>query len=64
MTEPLIDSFGRVHDAEGLWIADASLFPSPIGVNPMESIMALATRNAERLLETDRRSTRTRRTAA
>lgn len=45
------DSWGRVYDAAGLTIADASLFPSPIGVNPMESIMALATRNAERLLE-------------
>ena len=46
------DSFGRVYDADGLWVADASLFPSPIGVNPMETIMALATRNAERLLDT------------
>lgn len=45
------DSFGRVHDTDGLWVSDASLFPSPIGVNPMETIMALATRNAERLLE-------------
>jgi choline dehydrogenase-like flavoprotein len=46
------DSWGKVHDAEGLYIADASLFPSAIGVNPMETIMALATRNAERILET------------
>jgi choline dehydrogenase-like flavoprotein len=46
------DAYGKVYDAEGLWVADASLFPSPIGVNPMETIMALATRNAERLLET------------
>jgi choline dehydrogenase-like flavoprotein len=48
------DPWGKVHDAEGLWVADASLFPSPIGVNPMETIMALATRNAERILETSR----------
>jgi choline dehydrogenase-like flavoprotein len=34
-----------------LLVADASLFPSPVGVNPMETIMALATRNAERFLE-------------
>jgi choline dehydrogenase-like flavoprotein len=46
------DSYGKVHGADGLWISDASLFPSPIGVNPMETIMALATRNAERLIET------------
>ena len=36
----------------GLIVADASLFPTPIGVNPMETIMALATRNAERILST------------
>jgi choline dehydrogenase-like flavoprotein len=35
-----------VHGAERLMIADASLFPTPIGVNPMETIMALATRAA------------------
>jgi choline dehydrogenase-like flavoprotein len=50
-TRHVCDSWGKVYDAEGLWIADASLFPSPIGVNPMETIMALATRNAERMLE-------------
>ena len=46
------DMYGKVRGYEGLWVADASLFPSPIGVNPMETIMALATRNAERMLET------------
>jgi choline dehydrogenase-like flavoprotein len=45
------DSYGRVYDAESLVVSDASLFPSPIGVNPMETIMALATRNAERIIE-------------
>jgi choline dehydrogenase-like flavoprotein len=52
-TRHVCDSYGKVHDAEGLWVSDASLFPSPIGVNPMETIMALATRNAERMLETN-----------
>jgi choline dehydrogenase-like flavoprotein len=51
-TRHVTDSYGKVYDADGLYISDASLFPSPIGVNPMETIMALATRNAERLLET------------
>lgn len=50
------DSWGKVYDTEGLWIADASLFPSPIGVNPMESVQALATRNAGRIIETRRPS--------
>jgi choline dehydrogenase-like flavoprotein len=45
------DEFGRVHDADGLVVADASLFPSPIGVNPAETIHALATRAAHRILE-------------
>lgn len=50
-TRHVCDSYGRVYDAEGLWVADASLFPSAIGVNPMETIMALATRAAERMAE-------------
>lgn len=45
------DAFGKVRGAEGLYVSDASLFPSPVGVNPMETIMALATRNAERFLD-------------
>lgn len=49
------DSYGKVYGCDGLWVSDASLFPGPIGVNPMETIMALATRNAERLIETHRR---------
>jgi choline dehydrogenase-like flavoprotein len=51
-TRHVCDSFGKVYDADGLFVADASLFPSPIGVNPMETIMALATRNAEHILST------------
>jgi len=39
-------AFGMVHDTERLMVADASLFPTPIGVNPMETIMALSTRAA------------------
>jgi choline dehydrogenase-like flavoprotein len=51
-TRHVCDSYGRVYNTEGLTIADASLFPTPIGINPMETIMALATRNAARILET------------
>lgn len=40
------DSFGRVRGGEGLWIADASLFCGPLGVNPQGTVMALARRNA------------------
>jgi choline dehydrogenase-like flavoprotein len=51
-TRHVCDPYGKIYDTEGLVVADASLFPSPIGVNPMETIMALATRNAERILDT------------
>jgi choline dehydrogenase-like flavoprotein len=44
------DSFGAVHGVPGLFVADASLFPGPLGINPMETVVALAMRNARRLL--------------
>jgi choline dehydrogenase-like flavoprotein len=47
----VVDSFGAFHSVPGLFVADASLFPGPIGVNPMETIMALVIRNAQRMLE-------------
>jgi choline dehydrogenase-like flavoprotein len=50
------DSYGAFHGVPGLFVADASLFPGPVGVNPMETILALATRNAGRLI--DQRETR------
>jgi choline dehydrogenase-like flavoprotein len=46
----VVSSFGAFHNAEGLFVADASLFPGPIGVNPMETILALVTRNADWLI--------------
>jgi choline dehydrogenase-like flavoprotein len=46
------DSFGAVHGVSGLFVADASLFPGPLGINPMETVIALAMRNARRLLGT------------
>jgi len=42
------DANGRVYDAPGLVVADASVLPSSIGVNPQETIVAMALRNAER----------------
>jgi choline dehydrogenase-like flavoprotein len=47
----VVDSFGAFRGWPGLLVADASLLPTPIGVNPMETIMALVTRNAQRLIE-------------
>jgi choline dehydrogenase-like flavoprotein len=41
------DPYGETFDVKNLFVADASLFPSCLGVNPMESIMAFANRNAD-----------------
>lgn len=51
----VVSSFGEHHDAEGLYVADASVLPGPIGVNPMETIAALATRSAARLVDSRER---------
>ncbi len=41
------DGFGRLHDTPGVWIGDASAFPSASGTNPMFTVMSLARRTAE-----------------
>jgi choline dehydrogenase-like flavoprotein len=38
--------WGELHDTPGVWIGDASAFPTSSGTNPMITIMALAHRNA------------------
>ncbi len=43
--------YGETFDVKNLFIADACLFPSCLGVNPMESIMAFANRNADYMHE-------------
>ena len=40
----------RHHAIDGLWIADSSVFPTSLGVNPQVPIMALAARCARRVL--------------
>lgn len=43
------DPDGQLHDTPGVWVADASGFPTASGVNPMVSTMALAHRTAGRI---------------
>jgi choline dehydrogenase-like flavoprotein len=38
--------WGELHDTPGVWIGDASAFPTASGTNPMVTIMALARRTA------------------
>jgi choline dehydrogenase-like flavoprotein len=49
------DTRGELHDVDGVWIGDASAFPTAPGVNPMITVMALARRTARRMLEGGRR---------
>jgi choline dehydrogenase-like flavoprotein len=41
---------GELHDTPGVWIGDASAFPTSSGTNPMISTMALAHRTAEAVI--------------
>lgn len=47
----VVDESGRVHGYQGLLVADASVIPTNLGVNPQHTIMALARTFAERLLD-------------
>jgi acyl-CoA reductase-like NAD-dependent aldehyde dehydrogenase/choline dehydrogenase-like flavoprotein len=42
--------WGELHDTAGIWVGDASAFPSASGTNPMATIMALARRTAHAIL--------------
>ena len=44
------DPWGQLHDTPGVWIGDASAFPTASGTNPMATTMALAHRTAEAIL--------------
>ena len=45
----VIDLRGQVHAVERLFVADGSVFPTCVGVNPQISIMAFATRIAQHI---------------
>lgn len=45
------NSFGKIHDLDNVYIADASLIPEAPGVNPQATIMAIADRNIEHFLK-------------
>jgi choline dehydrogenase-like flavoprotein len=45
----VVDARGECHEVRGLYVADASVLPSSLGVNPQITIMAVATKIARRL---------------
>jgi choline dehydrogenase-like flavoprotein len=47
----VVDSYSRVNGFQNLFVCDASVFPTSIGVNPQLTVMALATRAAENIGE-------------
>jgi choline dehydrogenase-like flavoprotein len=49
--DSVTDSWGRVHGRPGLFVADSSLFPDSLEINPYLTVMALADRTAERIRE-------------
>jgi cholesterol oxidase len=50
--EGVCDPWGEVYGHPGLYIADGSALPGPVGANPSLTIAALADRMSTRLLET------------
>lgn len=47
----VLNSYGKVHGMENVFVCDGSIFPSSLGVNPQISIMAFASRSAEHILK-------------
>jgi choline dehydrogenase-like flavoprotein len=46
----VVDANCRAWDAKNVWVADGSVLPTSLGVNPQLTIMAMATRTAFRML--------------
>ncbi|HEV7242233.1 MAG TPA: GMC family oxidoreductase [Thermoanaerobaculia bacterium] len=51
-SDGFVDSFGKVFGYEGLYVADGSVMPGPVGPNPSLTIAAMADRTAEHILKT------------
>jgi choline dehydrogenase-like flavoprotein len=49
----VVDGNLRVHGTRGVHVADGAAVPGPLGVNPQITIMALATRLAHHLMQTE-----------
>ena len=45
----VVDSYCRSHDIQNLYICDASVFPTSVGVNPQLTVLMLATIAADHI---------------
>jgi cholesterol oxidase len=52
VSEGVVDPWGRVFGQPGLYVADGSVMPGPVGPNPSLTIAALSDRFATHLLDT------------
>lgn len=57
ITEGVVDSYGEVFNYPGLYVADGSVMPGPVGTNPSLTIAALADRFADHIIDTRRKNT-------
>lgn len=49
MSQSVVNSQGRFHLADNLYVIDGSVFPTSIGANPQLSIYGLALKQASQL---------------
>ena len=49
--ECIVDSDCKVFGFKNLYVCDASVFPTPLGVNPQQTVMALATITAGKIIK-------------
>ncbi|HSB57962.1 MAG TPA: GMC family oxidoreductase N-terminal domain-containing protein, partial [Nitrosopumilaceae archaeon] len=46
----VVNSYCQSHEIENLYVSDASVFPTSLGVNPQMTVMALATITADKII--------------
>ena len=47
----VVNSECRSHEIKNLYICDASVFPTPLGVNPQLTVMTIASLAAKKIIE-------------
>lgn len=51
ITDGVVDSYGEVFGYKGLYVADGSVMPGPVGPNPALTIAAFADRTADHIID-------------